>query len=319
MTTRILLITTVALFLASAPALAQDAAKSPGDGRAVLITGASSGIGRATAELLAANGFHVYAGARKKADMEELNAIKNIEAIRLDVTKQEEIDAAVEHVTDSGRGLYGLINNAGILVVAPMIEVSESDLEYQLNVNLLGVYRVTKAFAPLIIESGGRISTTSSIAGYGQYAFAGPYAISKHAVESMNDSLSLELARLDVHVSTVAPGNYNSKLESSTKAMLADRGYGGEGSYFQNIAGYYERPGDRSAFKEPDEVAQAFLHAMTSETPKRRYLVAPTEEEARAVLQMVFDRIAQLNADQPYELDREQLIEMLDAAMHKVD
>ena len=102
-----------------------------------------------------------------------------------------------------------------------MIEVSESDLDYQLDVNLLGVYRVTKAFAPLIIESGGRISTTSSIAGYGQYAFAGPYAISKHAVESMNDSLSLELARLDVHVSTVAPGNYNSNLESSTKAMLS--------------------------------------------------------------------------------------------------
>jgi NAD(P)-dependent dehydrogenase (short-subunit alcohol dehydrogenase family) len=317
--TQILLTTTVLLTLVSAPVTAQAADESLGAGRAVLVTGASSGIGRTTAELLAAGGFHVYAGARKQSDLDELNAIENIEAIRLDVTKQEEIDAAVDHVTDAGRGLYGLINNAGILVVAPMIEVSESDLQYQLDVNLLGVYRVTKAFAPLIIESGGRISTTSSIAGFGQYPFVGPYTISKHAVESLTDALSLELALLGVHVSTVEPGNYDSNLESSTMAMLADRGYGGEGSYFKNMAAYYEGSGDRSGFKAPDEVAQAFLHAMTSESPKRRYLVAPTEEEARAVLQMVFDRIAQLNVDQPYELDREQLIEMLDVAMDKVD
>jgi NAD(P)-dependent dehydrogenase (short-subunit alcohol dehydrogenase family) len=316
----VLLAAVVGMSLFGQDVFAQGAEELPGDGRAVLITGASTGIGRLTAELLAGNGFHVYAGARKQSDLEELDAIENIEAIRLDVTKQDEIDAAVEHVTSAGRGLYGLINNAGILVVAPMIEVREDDLLYQLDVNLLGVYRVTKAFAPLIIESGGRISTTSSIAGFGQYPFSGPYTISKHAVESLTDALSLEMRLLGVHVSTVEPGNFNSNLESSMIQKLADRGYGGEGSHFQRYLGtYYLGSGDRSEFKEPADVAQAFLHAMSAEEPKRRYLVAPTEPEARAVLQMVFDRIAQLNADQPYELEREELIGMLDRALEQVN
>src|SRR5688572_4708369 len=82
--------------------------------RAVLVTGASTGIGRKTAELLASKGFFVYACARKDADMKELDAIENVQAIRLDVTKQDEIDAAVKTVRDAGRGLYGLVNNAGV-------------------------------------------------------------------------------------------------------------------------------------------------------------------------------------------------------------
>ena len=89
-----------------------------GQGRAVLITGASSGIGRRTAEVLAANGFFVYAGARKQADLDALNAIENIQAVRLDVNVQEDIDAAVETVKARGSGLYGLINNAGVVVWA---------------------------------------------------------------------------------------------------------------------------------------------------------------------------------------------------------
>lgn len=314
----VLLLATLLLGLVPGHASADDADPSPGRGRAVLITGASTGIGRMTAELLAESGFHVYAGARAQSDMQELNAIENIEAIRLDVTKQDEIDAAVEQITSAGRGLYGLINNAGILVVAPMIEVREEDLQYQLDVNLLGVYRVTKAFAPLVIESGGRIATTSSIAGFGQYHFSGPYTISKHAVESLTDALSLELGLLGVHVSTVEPGNFDSHLESSMMQRLADRGYGGEDSYFRRYLGdYYQGSGDRSEFGKPVEVARAFLHAMTAETPKRRYLVAPDEAEARAVLQMVFDRIVELNADQPYELDREELVAMLDRSLER--
>jgi NAD(P)-dependent dehydrogenase (short-subunit alcohol dehydrogenase family) len=141
--------------------------------KAILITGASTGIGRNLAETLAAEGYFVYAGARKQADLDALSAIDNIQGIRLDVTVQEEIDAAVETVRQAGRGLYGLVNNAGVAVVWPMIEVDEADMQFQMDVNLFGPYRVTRAFAPLIIESKGRITTTGSISGILSGTFAG--------------------------------------------------------------------------------------------------------------------------------------------------
>jgi len=94
--------------------------------KAVLITGASTGIGRHTTETLAADGYFVYAGARKQEDLDALNKIPNVEAIRLDVTVQDDIDAAVETVRQGGRGLYGLVNNAGVIAGSPIIESDEA-------------------------------------------------------------------------------------------------------------------------------------------------------------------------------------------------
>ena len=121
--------------------------------KAVLITGASTGIGRNAAETLAKAGYFVYAGARKAEDLEALSEIDNIMGVRLDVTVQEEIDAAVELIASEGRGLWGVVNNAGVNVVGPMIEVEESDIDFLFDVNIYGVYRITKAFAPMIIEA----------------------------------------------------------------------------------------------------------------------------------------------------------------------
>ncbi len=104
--------------------------------KAVLVTGASTGIGRNIAETLAANGYFVYAGARKEKDLVELDAIENIRSVRLDVTVPEDIDAAVEMVREGGRGLYGLVNNAGVAIFAPLIEVEDDDLDFQFNVNV---------------------------------------------------------------------------------------------------------------------------------------------------------------------------------------
>ena len=115
--------------------------------KAVLITGASSGLGRAMAELMAAEGHFVYAGARKDADMAELNAIKNIQAVRLDVTEQAQIDAAVKTISEAGRGLYGLINNAGVGALYALTEAPDSEVEWLMDVNLYGPLRVTRAFA----------------------------------------------------------------------------------------------------------------------------------------------------------------------------
>ena len=208
-----------AVFFAAQPVLAEESAGQ----RAVLITGASTGIGRLTAEHLAANGYFVYAGARKANDIEALNAIENVKAVRLDVTSQEEIDAAVELVRSEGRGLWGVVNNAGVGGGAPLIEVSEEELKFLFDVNVYGVFRVTKSFAPLIIESKGRIVNISSISGFLSGYGYGPYSMTKHAVEAFNDSLRREMRQFEVEVVAIEPGNYNSAIGNNfCSRLLAD-------------------------------------------------------------------------------------------------
>ena len=284
--------------------------------KAILITGASTGIGRNLAETLAAEGHFVYAGARKQADLDALNAIENIQAIRLDVTVQEEIDAAVETIRNEGRGLYGLVNNAGVVVTGPMIEVDEDDMQFQMDVNLFGPYRVTMAFAPLIIESQGRITTTGSISGILSGSFIGPYSMSKHAVEAYTDSLAGEMEKFGVRVSVVEPGNYNSAIIDTTRRRMERRGQSPSGSLFEEeLQQMMDRPSDRSRFKKPDEVAAAFLQALFDDNPKRRYMVVPNQREAEITIKKAIEELVQLNEGHKYSYDREQLIAMLDEAL----
>ncbi len=304
------------VLLIPAPAFAQEPATTAQ--RAVLVTGASSGIGRKTAELLAARGFFVYAGARKDADLKELSAIDNVQGIRLDVTSQEQIDAAVETVRAGGRGLYGLINNAGVAVVAPLIELREQDLEFQFAVNVFGPYRVTKAFAPLLIDSKGRVATTGSISGVLTWSMGGAYTMSKHAVEAFSETLALELRPFGVSVSVIEPGNYRSEIMANMQQRLLDAGYTGAGSrYEKQMARLLESPMDRAQYKEPDEVAEAFLHALTDARPKSHYMVVPDRREAEMTIKAAINRVVELNRDQPYAYDRAGLIELLDQALAK--
>ena len=284
--------------------------------KAILITGASTGIGRNLAERLAAEGHFVYAGARKQADLDALNAIENIQAIRLDITIQEEIDAAVETIRKEGRGLYGLVNNAGVSVSGPLIEVEEDDMQFQMDVNLFGPYRVTKAFAPLIIESHGRITTIGSISGILSGMMSGPYSMSKHAIEAFTDSLAREMEKFDVQVSVVEPGNYNSKIVNSKLQRTKQRGHTSEGSLFkEEIEQLLARPADRSVYKEPDEVSAAVMHAFFDDHPKHRYMVVPNQREAEITIRQVITELVQLNEGQEYTYDREALIGILDEAL----
>ncbi len=284
--------------------------------KAILVTGASTGIGRNLAETLASEGHFVYAGARKQADLDELNAIENIQAIRLDVTIQEQIDAAVETVRKGDRGLYGLVNNAGVVVAGAMIEVDEDDMQFQMDVNLFGPYRVTKAFAPLIIESQGRITTTGSISGILSGTFIGPYSMSKHGVEAFTDSLAGEMEKFGVRVSVVEPGNYNSAIMDTMRNRMQRRGQTPEGSLFEEeLQQLMDGPSDRSHLKEPDEVAAAFLHALFDDNPKRRYMVVPNQGEAEITIKKAIKELVQLNEGHEYSYDREALIMMLDEAL----
>lgn len=288
--------------------------------KAVLVTGASSGIGRRVTELLTSEGYFVYAGARKQEDLDALNALDNVEAVRLDVTKQDEIDAAVELVRQNGRGLYGLVNNAGVFTGGPLIETDIGELEWIFNVNVYGIYRVTQAFAPLIIESKGRIINISSISGILDWPMGGLYTMSKHAVEAYNDALALEMTRFDVRVSAIEPGNFKSDISMSARARLAKKGVQHPDTlYAEEWAGMTDSPEDRSQYKEPDEVANAVLHALFNADPKPRYLVVPDQKEAGWTINEAIKELVELNSDQPYSYSREQLIEMLDAAMPATD
>ena len=297
------------------PSLAQD-----NDGqKAVLITGASSGIGRNMAETLAREGYFVYAGARKQADIDELSTIENIEGIRLDVTVQEQIDAAVAHVRDAGRGLYGLVNNAGVGVIWPLIEVDEDDMQFQMDVNTFGPWRVTRSFAPLIIESKGRITTTGSISGILSGMMAGPYSMSKHAVEAFTDSLAAEMRKFGVSVSVIEPGNYRSSIIDSLMRRMDNRGLSAEGSLYQaEIEGMIERFGegyDQSYYKEPDEVSAALLEFLEDDNPKRRYMVVPAPGQAEVTIRKAIEELVQLNERHQYSYDRDELVAFLDEAL----
>ena len=194
------------------------------DDKSILITGASTGIGRNLAETLAENGYHVYAGARKETDLAALDAIDNITAVRLDVTRQDQVDAVVAMIQEKGTGLYGLVNNAGVGGGGQVVETPIEDQTFVYRINVEGVYRTTKAFAPLVIESKGRIVTTGSIAGTIS-AFPGfsAYAGSKHWIEAYTDSLAEEMKPHDVAVSVVEPGNYKSNIRRSSVARRLEQ------------------------------------------------------------------------------------------------
>lgn len=290
------------------------------DQKAILITGATTGIGRVTAEHLAAAGYFVYAGARKDADIESLNKIENVMAVRIDVTRQDQIDTAVALIEKQGRGLWGLVNNAGVNVVAPLIEADETDFDFLFDVNVFGVFRVTKAFAPMILASEGRIINISSISGVLSGGGYGMYAGSKHALEAMTDALSRELGDFGVHVSAVNPGNFASEIGlTRCKRLLAD-GDADDWGLFEDrrqqmLTGCKERldAGVAGEGTSPDAVALAVERALFEEEPRDRYLVVPRQVEAGWTIAKATEEMLDLNLGHEYSYSRDEIIELIDA------
>lgn len=287
------------LMMLAALQLAAQVPPAPPSQRAVLVTGASTGIGRKITEKLAAEGYFVYAGARKEADLKALGEIKNVQAIGLDVTKPEDVDAAVATVTQGSRGLYGLINNAGIAAVGSLADTKLEEFDLVMAVNVAGPYRMTKAFLPLILAQKGRIVTIGSISGVLASPDLGAYSMSKHAMEAFTDSLAAQLKGTGVQVIVVEPGNYDSQI----------------GANAARREGWQNSRADRSKYKQPDEVAAAVAEALAETTPKRRYMVVPNQQEAEITIRKQIEQLVQLNEGQPYTYDRDELSRMLDAAL----
>lgn len=316
------LMTTTALALSGtawgqeAPALPMGV--TPGLGRAVLITGTSSGFGLRLTELLSSNGWYVYAGARSADDLARLDAMENVEAVRIDVTLQSDVDAAVAKVKAGGRGLYGLVNNAGVAAMMPVALVDQEDFDHVMGVNVEGPWRMTRAFAPLIMESKGRIVNVSSISGIFSALGLGLYSMSKHAVEAFNDALAQEMAPFGVKVVAVEPGNFDTQIGPSAKARMEARGQSFAGlPYEKQLQETMNRLVEPDGKEGPERVALTMALALGKPDPLPRYLVVSNIRDATITLTLALKKVAELNAGQAFRFDLPALTQMLENQVAK--
>jgi NAD(P)-dependent dehydrogenase (short-subunit alcohol dehydrogenase family) len=246
----------------------------------VLITGASTGIGEATALRLDKAGFQVFAGVRKPEDGERLRAAGVTVVQPLDVTKAEDVAAAVQTVESAlgGRPLRGIVNNAGIGIGGPLEALDLDDFRRTVEVNTTSQLAVTKAFLPLLRKSHGRIVNMSSIGGRVAQPFAGPYIASKFALEGVTDVLRGELLEWGIDVIAIEPGTIATPIwEKSSReaddvlAKLTPEQRDLYGKRLAKMTKVLARQGKRGA--SPEKVADAVEKALTAKRPKPRYLV----------------------------------------------
>jgi NAD(P)-dependent dehydrogenase (short-subunit alcohol dehydrogenase family) len=252
--------------------------------RSVVITGASTGIGWASAKLLLDKGFRVFGSVRKVADADRLGAEfgANFTPLLFDITDEAAVLAAAREVRAAlnGETLAGLVNNAGIAVAGPVLELSADQFRRQMEVNVIGPIIATQAFGPLLgsdpsLEgSKGRIVMISSVAGRNGNPLTPAYAASKHALEGLSESLRRELMLFGIDVIIIAPGPVKTPIWS--KAEEVDISAYQNSPYFpalQKVRAYTLHLG---AIGLPAEkIAESVFEALTSPRPRVRYQIAP--------------------------------------------
>jgi NAD(P)-dependent dehydrogenase (short-subunit alcohol dehydrogenase family) len=254
--------------------------RTPGEARAVVVTGASSGIGAATAVLLHRSGFRVYAGVRDEDAAQRCRA-EGLVPLRLDITRPDLIGRARRQLDDelAGRGLYGLVNNAGAVIPGPLEYLSPERLRAQLEVNLVGHLAVTQQLLDLLRPARGRIVNVGSISGRMTSPFIGGYSAAKHAVEGLSDALRLELRPWGVRVVVVQPGaiatSMPEKLLRDVDLACAGLPPAGQQRYGTALRRFGRTLSDnhRRHGSPPEVVARAILVALTERTPRARYPV----------------------------------------------
>lgn len=263
--------------------------------QSVLVTGASTGIGRATAVLLAQKGFCVFAGVRKQSDGESLTAeASGIVPLILDVTNAEHIAAAAAVIGEAGE-LHGLVNNAGIASAAPLEFVPIADLRYQLEVNVVGQVAVTQALLPLLRRGRGRIVNITSIGGLIAGQMLGPYNASKFALEAVTHVLRQELSPWGIEVIAIEPGVIATPIWT-TSAASADRMLEPNREAVTRLYGAQITAAQRMAANgttrgiPPLEVAKAVERALTAKRPKTRYPVGTDAKIGATLLARLPDR-----------------------------
>jgi NAD(P)-dependent dehydrogenase (short-subunit alcohol dehydrogenase family) len=256
--------------------------------RHVVVTGSSSGIGRATALRLTAAGWHVYAGVRQRDDAP---LAQTITPLVLDVTNAEQIGMAVESVAGhvGHAGLNALVDNAGIGVAVPMELVALEALRWQLEVNVVGQVAVTQAFLPMLRQARGRVVIIGSIGDRFTPPFGGPLAASKAAIASIADAFRQELAPWDIDVVLLEPASIHTdaidKLQRDSASAADQFSIDGRELYRDSYLGMVEAALKRERKgSPPDVVAQKVQTVLTMSRPRSRYLVG---KDAQTLANMV--------------------------------
>lgn len=269
--------------------------------RSILITGASSGIGLAAAEMLKGRGWRVLATARKPSDIERLRIEEGLEVIPLEMSDPASVEAcAAEALKLTGGRLFALYNNAAYGQVGAVEDLPTDVLRQQFEVNVFATHALTRAVLPAMRANGtGRIIQCSSVLGLMAAPYRGAYCASKFALEALSDSLRLELAGTGIHVSLIEPGPIRTNFVASAlkrfhQTIDIQRSPHRE-TYLQRLATMEAGGTDR--FKlEPAEVVYKLLHALEAPQPRRRYYVtAPTHMAValrRVLPGALFDRVA---------------------------
>lgn len=261
--------------------------------RTVLITGASSGIGKTCALHLAKRGFNVVAGVRNDRDAQALHneKLNNLKTITLDITKKEDIASAVRFFSNDN--LYAIVNNAGTAVLGPIEFVPVDSVRKQFEVNLFGHIALTQALLPKLRASGGsRIVNMSSISGMMAFPFYGPYALSKFALEAFNDALRRELKPWRIKVISIQPGNVATPIwhKSFLTASSILTGFPPEAmSLYEGNLLTSEKPTDDMT--KPSAVAHAVFQALSSSHPRTRYRVGKDAKKYAVMLRLLPTRL----------------------------
>ena len=252
--------------------------------KSVVITGASTGIGWAAAKLLLERGFRVFGSVRKQADADRLKGEfgANFTPLIFDVTDEAAVLAAAREVRDAlnGEALAGLVNNAGIAVAGPVLELAADDFRRQMDVNVIGPIIATQAFGPLLGADPamkglrGRVVMISSVAGRNGNPLSSAYCASKHAIEGLSESLRRELMLFGIDVIIVAPGAVKTPIWSKAEEV--------DVSAYQNSP-YFPAMEKARAFMlhlgsiglPPEKIAEKIFEALTLPNPKVRYAITP--------------------------------------------
>ncbi len=275
--------------------------------KSILVTGAGSGIGLATARYLATRGFHIYAGARNPADLKELANNANITPVKLDVTDARDVLEARRIIEQDGTGLFGLVNNAGITKVGPLMDVSVEELREQFEVNLFGVHQITQAVFPLLLQAGGRIVMMSSDSGFFATPFVGLYCSSKFALEGYADSLRREILLQGMKVIIIEPGRIRTPIWSKAEKDISNKEQ--VQSVFLKDAmamGRYAIRKGKTGGLPPDEVARVVYTALTAAKPKLRYIVADNKFEYRMMKILPASYVDKLVTDKVRKVTKEE-------------
>jgi NAD(P)-dependent dehydrogenase (short-subunit alcohol dehydrogenase family) len=263
----------------------------------LVVTGASTGIGAATARELARRGFHVFAGVRRGPDADALRAT-NLEPIRLDITDEAEIAALVKRIGDDPerRPLRALVNNAGLAVNAPIEVLPLSEWRRLFDVNLFGHIAMTQALLPALIESCGTVVNITSVGGKVAMATYGPYAGSKFALEAVSDALRREVAPLGVKVIVVEPGAVTTEMlgqvavrgERITSGMTTEQ----RGRYATLMHAVISQAQAAIPKGVPaEEAGRVIADAITSKRPRTRYTVGRDAAIAVRLARYLSDRM----------------------------